>query len=62
MPTIPANQNDVRVREAAYAIWESEGCPAGQEERHWQLALSSVATNPPEPKKKRAPAKVRRAA
>jgi hypothetical protein len=27
-----------RVREFAYQIWESEGKPAGQEERHWAMA------------------------
>ncbi|WP_153786529.1 DUF2934 domain-containing protein [Pseudomonas sp. EMN2] len=27
-----------RVREFAYQIWESEGKPAGQEIRHWEMA------------------------
>ncbi|WP_433887051.1 DUF2934 domain-containing protein [Pseudomonas vranovensis] len=27
-----------RIREFAYQIWESEGKPEGQEERHWAMA------------------------
>ncbi|AMK31798.1 DUF2934 domain-containing protein [Pseudomonas mosselii] len=27
-----------RIREFAYQIWESEGKPAGQENRHWEMA------------------------
>ena len=30
--------DDKRVREFAYQIWESEGKPEGQEERHWEMA------------------------
>ncbi|MDG9927527.1 MULTISPECIES: DUF2934 domain-containing protein [Pseudomonas] len=30
--------DEQRVREFAYQIWESEGKPAGQEERHWAMA------------------------
>lgn len=26
------------IREFAYQIWESEGRPDGQEERHWEMA------------------------
>lgn len=29
---------DKRIREFAYQIWESEGQPEGQEERHWEMA------------------------
>ncbi|WEW96494.1 DUF2934 domain-containing protein [Pseudomonas nitroreducens] len=32
-----------RVRELAYQIWESEGRPDGQHERHWRMALSLAA-------------------
>ena len=31
--------NESRVRELAYQIWEAEGRPAGEDKRHWQLAL-----------------------
>lgn len=27
-----------RIREFAYQIWESEGKPEGQEDRHWSMA------------------------
>ncbi|WLH10274.1 DUF2934 domain-containing protein [Pseudomonas hefeiensis] len=30
--------DDKRIREFAYQIWESEGKPAGQETRHWEMA------------------------
>lgn len=31
-----------RIREFAYQIWQSEGCPHGQEERHWEMARKLV--------------------
>ena len=34
--------NEQRIRDFAYQIWESEGCPAGQEERHWEMAAKLV--------------------
>ncbi len=30
--------DEKRIREFAYQIWESEGKPVGQEERHWEMA------------------------
>ncbi len=30
--------DDKRIREFAYQIWESEGQPQGQEQRHWEMA------------------------
>lgn len=30
--------NEHRIRELAYQIWQSEGCPEGQQERHWHMA------------------------
>ncbi|HZX18075.1 MAG TPA: DUF2934 domain-containing protein [Pseudomonas sp.] len=30
--------DEQRIREFAFQIWESEGKPIGQEERHWQMA------------------------
>lgn len=32
-----------KVRERAYAIWESEGCPEGREVEHWLRAEAEVA-------------------
>ncbi|MCY1401224.1 hypothetical protein D3C76_817640 [compost metagenome] len=34
------NIDETRVRELAHQIWESEGRPDGQEERHWKMARS----------------------
>lgn len=33
---------DERVRAEAYRIWEQEGRPHGQHERHWGLAVERV--------------------
>lgn len=30
--------DEKRIREFAYQIWESEGQPSGQDERHWDMA------------------------
>lgn len=30
--------NEHRIRELAYQIWQSEGCPEGHQERHWHMA------------------------
>lgn len=35
--------DELRVRQLAYRIWESEGRPEGQEQRHWEMALKIVA-------------------
>ncbi len=54
-----------RVREFAYQIWESEGKPEGQEERHWEMARKLAEAEALAPKaepRKRAPAKPKVAA
>lgn len=38
-----AADDDQRVRQLAYRIWESEGRPEGQQQRHWDMALKIVA-------------------
>ncbi|WP_111413976.1 DUF2934 domain-containing protein [Billgrantia lactosivorans] len=35
--------DEERVRNLAYEIWESEGRPEGQQQRHWDMALRIVA-------------------
>lgn len=35
--------DQLRTRLLAYRIWEAEGCPDGQEARHWHLACRLVA-------------------
>lgn len=32
------NINEQRVQEFAHQIWQSEGCPEGQSDRHWEMA------------------------
>lgn len=45
------NLNENRVREFAYQIWESEGRPHGQHQRHWEMAckLAAQAEGQPQP-------------
>ena len=43
--------DDKRVREFAYQIWESEGKPEGQEERHWEMARKLAEAEALAPKK-----------
>jgi hypothetical protein len=31
------------IRRRAYAIWQAEGCPSGQEARHWEQACQEMA-------------------
>lgn len=38
------NQHEQRIRELAYEIWQSEGCPQGQDARHWEMACKLVET------------------
>jgi hypothetical protein len=36
-------QEEERIREFAYRIWQEEGFPDGQAERHWEMARQAVA-------------------
>jgi hypothetical protein len=36
-------QEEERIREFAYRIWQEEGFPDGQSERHWEMARQAVA-------------------
>lgn len=52
--------DEKRIREFAYQIWESEGKPVGEEERHWDMArklAEAEALAPNAQPRKRAPAK-----
>lgn len=55
--------DEQRIRELAYQIWQSEGCPEGQQERHWQMACklaeaeSQAAAPQPHTRKPAAPRK-----
>ncbi|SMC73260.1 DUF2934 domain-containing protein [Rhizobium sp. RU36D] len=33
---------DELVSKEAYLIWQSEGCPSGQHDRHWAMAVERV--------------------
>lgn len=35
--------DEERVRQLAYSIWEAEGRPEGQQQRHWERAVKIVA-------------------
>lgn len=34
--------DEQRIREKAYAIWQAEGCPTGEERRHWEMACKQA--------------------
>jgi hypothetical protein len=36
------DDRDQRIREIAYHLWEQEGCPQGQADRHWAAAVALV--------------------
>jgi hypothetical protein len=36
-------EHETRIRERAHAIWEREGRPDDQSERHWQQAKTMIA-------------------
>lgn len=38
-----------RIRQLAHRIWESEGRPAGQAQRHWRMAEKLVDAEPTAP-------------
>ncbi|MFJ7884151.1 DUF2934 domain-containing protein [Pseudomonas sp. NPDC096917] len=51
------SNNEKRIREFAYQIWESEGQPEGQEARHWEMAhkLAQAEALAPTPAKSTKP-------
>ena len=34
--------DDLKVRQRAYALWEAAGCPEGREEEHWLQAEEEI--------------------
>lgn len=36
--SIETNIDEQQIREYAYQIWLTEGCPQGQAQRHWEMA------------------------
>ncbi|HEY6733945.1 MAG TPA: DUF2934 domain-containing protein [Roseiarcus sp.] len=45
------DRND-RIREIAYFLWLDEGCPEGEEERHWTTAEALLLESEPEQRKR----------
>ncbi|OCP06323.1 hypothetical protein BC374_20245 [Ensifer sp. LC13] len=41
------DDKEERIRRRAHAIWESEGRPFGEEERHWEQARREIEEGPP---------------
>jgi hypothetical protein len=41
--TSSPSEREQRIKELAHRIWESEGCPEGRAEQHWQMATRLVA-------------------
>ena len=41
-PSSGGEAREQRIRELAHHIWEAEGCPTGQELRHWYAATRLV--------------------
>ncbi|MES2822352.1 MAG: DUF2934 domain-containing protein [Pseudomonadota bacterium] len=41
------NTQHHRIREYAYQIWQSEGMPEGQQQRHWEMACKLANGNGP---------------
>jgi DUF2934 family protein len=44
------DRND-RIREIAYFLWLDEGCPDGEEERHWTTAEALLKSEPEQRKR-----------
>ena len=37
--------NEQAIREAAYYIWQYAGCPSGQDEYFWSMAVEQISKN-----------------
>ena len=37
--------NDKAIQEAAYYIWQNAGCPQGQDEYFWTMAVEQLSCN-----------------
>jgi hypothetical protein len=50
-PGLTTPDRDARVREIAYFLWLDEGCPDGEDERHWTSAEALIDSEPQERKR-----------
>lgn len=39
-----SNCNENYIREAAYYLWQNAGCPNGQDEKFWSLAVEQLSS------------------
>ena len=51
------NYNENAIREAAYYIWQNAGCPQGQDEKFWMMAVEQLNGGKSASAKKAAPKK-----
>jgi Protein of unknown function (DUF2934) len=47
-PKAGMTDRDQHVRDIAYFLWLEDGCPEGDDERHWLAAETLVDSEPPE--------------
>lgn len=38
-----SNCNENYIKEAAYYLWQNAGCPSGQDEKFWSMAVEQFA-------------------
>ena len=38
------SNNENCIREAAYYLWQNAGCPSGQDERFWSMAVEQISS------------------
>ncbi len=38
-----SNCNENCIREAAYYLWQNAGCPSGQDEKFWSMAVEQIS-------------------
>ena len=39
-----AKCNESYIREAAYYLWQNAGCPSGQDEKFWSMAVEQLSS------------------
>ena len=39
-----SNCNENYIKEAAYYLWQNAGCPSGQDEKFWSMALEQYSS------------------
>ena len=38
------SNNENCIREAAYYLWQNAGCPSGQDEKFWSMAVEQISS------------------